>query len=688
MTFSVCIDIGGTFTDCVVLDPHGQIHVFKTPSTPRAFEKGFMDVLKLAAKGFGLHIGDFLANVELIVHGTTVSTNALVMGNAARVGLITNKGFPDILLLREGPRKGSFAWRLDYPDPFVARNMTCEVRGRIDARGDEVEELEPDDVLEAVAHLKKMDVQTVAVCFLWSIVNPKHELLAKELLVEAMPGIPVVLSHEINPIPREYRRAISTCIDAALHPVVSSYIETLARSLDTAQFKGELLIADCAGGMMPPNDIARSPIYSVMSGPTLAPIAALDLSTETDVIVIDMGGTTFDVSGIRDRRIVVTNEAMVGNDLLGIPKVDVRSVGAGGGSIAWVDSGGLLRVGPQSAGALPGPACYGAGGEEPTVTDANVVLGIIDPDYFLGGRIVLDRTAAEKAIGGIADKLGIAPLEAAYAIHTTSNHNMVAAIQDITINEGIDPRDSYLVSGGGATGCHVAEIASVLDLKRFMVPKVAAALSAYGGLVSDIHFEFKSTSQTNSQDFHFDAINTLLNTLKTRGEESLKSAGVHPDLWSFEFVCSGRYEFQSWEIEVPFELPSGGFDEAALAALTSAFHEMHDRIYAIKDEEEVVEFITWRVTSIGKREARVHDRSRDDATGRSKSLVVKGERPVYLQADGGLRKLPIYDGNTVHPGAIMHGPSIVEEQTTTIFLLPGMVAKVDDNGNYNVKIEG
>lgn len=685
MTYTVCIDIGGTFTDCVVADPRQEVGLFKAPSTPEAFERGFLDVLGLAAEGLNLELEDFLRQVDLIVHGTTVSTNALVVGSYARTGFITNAGFPDILLLREGPRKRSFAWRLDYPDPFVPRNLTCEVRGRIDARGNEVEPLVRADVEAAAEHLLRMGAEAVAVSLLWSIVNPQHEIAVGEILSTAMPGVPIVLSHELNPIPREYRRAISTVIDAALHPVVSKYVSTLTQALEAAGYKGEVLIANCAGGMMPPAEIVGSPIYSVMSGPTLAPIAALGLADEADVMVIDMGGTTFDVSAIRDRRLVVTAEAMIGKDLLGIPKVDVRSVGAGGGSIASVDSGGLLRVGPRSAGARPGPACYGAGGTEPTVTDANVVLGIIDPDYFLGGRIRLEAAAARTAIAKVADRLGIGLVEAAYVIHTTTNHNMVAAIEDITVNEGLDPRESYLVSGGGATGCHVAEMATILGLKRYMVPKLSAALSAYGGLISDIRFQYKATHPANSRDFQFQVVNPLLRTLRDQGALALEEAGVPEDSWTFEFECSGRYEFQSWEIDVPFALPEpGGMDEASLRALVSAFHEVHDRIYAIKDEGELVEFVTWTVTAVGRRtQRRLLGKELSPQTGAARP---KGSRSVYLHVEGGPSVISVYDGNTLGSGAKLIGPCVIEEDTTTVLILPGMVAETDRYGNYEVQV--
>ena len=678
--FVGCIDIGGTFTDLVLHDPKNGLEIFKSPTTPGNFERGFMDVLAIAADRHGLDLRQFLGQMELLVHGTTVSTNALVEGKVASVGLICNAGHPDVLTLRESPRKRAFNVKIDFPPPYVPRSRTCEVRGRIDAMGNEVEALSDADVVAAVRHLKNCGVEAIAVCLLWSIVNPAHERRVRSIVEREWPGIPITLSHELNPIPREYRRTISTAINASLFPIVSAYTRKLSAVLKEAGFKNELLIANCMGGMMPPDEIIRRPIYSVMSGPTLAPIAGMHLTTAENVIVVDMGGTTFDVSALRSRRLVVTPEATFGIEMLGIPKIDVRSVGAGGGSIAWVDAGGLLRVGPQSASARPGPACYGLGGTEPTVTDANVVLGIIDPDYYLGGRIKLDRAKAEAAIGKVAKKLKLSLIEAAYAIYTTSNHNMIAAIEDITVNEGIDPRDSYVVSGGGATACHIGEMARLMGIKRFMVPKFAAGLSAFGGLISDVRWEEMGTQHTTDREFDLAKVNRLLAELIKRGAAFLDRAGFAKGKQRFEFAFQGRYLYQSWDIEVPFELKGGALKTADLAKLVAAFHQMHERIYTIKDEADVVEFTTWKVRAIGdtggaKRAGRPLARQRG-------VLKPKSHRPVHVH--GGKARTPIYDGDALNAGGKIAGPAVIELPTTTIMLLPKQIATADRHGNFLV----
>ena len=496
----------------------------------------------------------------------------------------------------------------------------------------------------------------------------------------------MTLGHELNPIQREYRRTIATAFNAALLPVVSSYVEGLETALREAGFEKELLIANCVGGMMPGRDIAKRPIFSVMSGPTLAPIAAKYLTREGDLIVADMGGTTFDISAVRDGQLIVTPEALIDFDMLGIPKIDVRSIGAGGGSIAWVDSGGMLKVGPQSAGAAPGPACYGRGGTLATVTDANVVLGIIDPDNFLGGRMKLERAAAERAVGAVADRLGIKLIEAAYAIHTTCNHNMVGAIENITVNEGIDPRESYLVSGGGATACHIAEMANVLGIKRFLVPKLSAALSAFGGLVSDLCFTEVATAQVDSVRFDLAVANELLIALAEKARSALGRAETPVAGVELQYSFLGRYKYQSWEIEVSFACPDGILSEADVPRLVQLFHEMHERIYGIREDGDIVEFTTWKVAALGKNRFGGVQLASSIKVTRGAVPTSPRRREVYFHGYGGLMDTPVFDGDGFGVGATFSGPCIVEEHTTTIILLPGMVATVLENGDYTVAV--
>jgi N-methylhydantoinase A len=684
MTFQACIDIGGTFTDCLVSDASGQISLFKAATTPGEFHRGFIDVLRNAAQGYDLSPRAFMAEVEMIVHGSTVSTNALVERKVVRTGVLLNEGHRDILVLREGPRKGAFEWDIDYPEPYVPQNLTRTIRGRIDARGKEIVPFRDEDVTNAVKAFRQQNVKAIAVGLLWSVVNPSHELRARELIWREWPDVSVTLSHEINPMPREYKRIIAAVIDASINPIVRGYVEQLDSALAEEGFKGQLLLANCLGGMMPVNEMIRKPIYSVMSGPTLAPMAAQALTEEQDVLVGDMGGTTFDVSALRNHQIIVTPDSMINQDSLGIPKVDVRSVGAGGGSIAFVDAGGLLHVGPRSAGASPGPCCYGNGNTEATVTDANVVLGIIDPDYFLGGRIKLRRDLAEQAVDRIAKKLGVDRMRAAYAIHTTSNHNMVAAIEEITIREGLNPRDSYFVCGGGATPCHIAEMADILRLRRYMIPRYVAGLSAFGGLISDLRWEQSGVCQTDKRNFAVQAVNETLDKAKAAGDTFLANAGIPPERRRFEYSFMGRYEYQSWEIEVAFERGEA-LSLEDLPDLVESFHQMHERIYSIRADKDLVEFVTWKVRAIGERAGKnlFRDFRREDQT---KPPVAKGHRPVYLHERGGAEILDVFDGEAAGAGARFEGPCLIEAPTFTAFVKVDHSVVTDSYGNFLVTV--
>lgn len=684
--FTACIDIGGTFTDCLVEDARGEAHIFKAVTTPGEFQNGFMESLAIAAAHFGLPLVGFLNATKQIVHGSTVSTNALVEMKVAPTGFLCNEGHLDVLVMREALRKPVFSWRLDFPDPYIPRSRTMGIRGRIDATGNELVPLDDDAIRRAVTAMKEAGLKAIGVSFLWSILNPAHELRALEIIRELWPEVPVTLSHQLNPVGREYRRSIATVIDASLRPTVSTYITKLIDALRAAGYPNELLLANCVGGMMPPDDLIERPIYSVMSGPTLAPVAAQFLTAERNVIVADMGGTTFDVSAIRDGNLIVSQEAMIGNDMLGISKIDVRSVGAGGGSLAYLDAGGMLHVGPESAGARPGPACYGRGGTLPTVTDANLVLGILDPDNFLGGKMKLDRAAAEQALAALSGELGLTLEDTAYSIYTTSNNVMVGLIEDMTVKEGINPRDSQLVVGGGATASHICEIANELGISNVLVPRFAAGLSAYGGLISNIRWEQQATVITSSDRFEPERINAAIARLMKEGKAFLDRASVPVEDRRFDLLFMARYRYQSWEIEVPFVAEGGRVRQDDLQTFADAFHAMHERIYSVKMETDVVEFTTWKLRAIG-----VKQRTAMTAGILPERLVTANptsKRQVYFRERGGRIDCPIYEGSTLSSGSVIEGPAVIEEPTTTIYLPSYARAVTDRFGNYSVTLAG
>ena len=451
-------DTGGTFTDLIVEDDDGALTMYKASTTPADPVKGVLDALALAAEDRGIELSGLLAQGDMLIHGTTHAINAIITGNTARTAFLTTAGHPDILVLREGGRIEPFNFVAPYPEPYVLRALTFEVPERINSAGAPHTPLDEAATIEIIGRLREAHVEAVAVCFLWSISNPAHELRVGELLTDHLPGVPYTLSHQINPALREYRRASATAIDASLKPLMGKYLGGLTERLTAAGFEGRTLVLTSQGGMLDASDLAQRPIHAINSGPSMAPIAGRNYaeieSASANVIIADTGGTTYDVSLVRDGRIPLTKETWIGQPfrghMTGFPSIDIKSVGAGGGSIAWVDAGGLLHVGPQSAGAVPGPVCYGAGGTEPTVTDACVTLGYLDPGYFLGGSMELDAASARKAVENhVATPLGLSVEDAAASILSVATENMVQAISDITVDQGIDPAEAVLIGAAG-----------------------------------------------------------------------------------------------------------------------------------------------------------------------------------------------------------------------------------------------
>jgi len=688
MTYRASIDVGGTFTDLVFTDENGELAVFKASTTPRETWKGMLDALELAGKYYQMPLSKLLAETAAITYSGTTGTNAIITGTGAKVGLICTRGFRDILLAREAPRKESaYDWP-PFPEPYVPRYLTLPVTERINAEGGIDVPLKEDEVRHGVRQFKEWKVEAIAVSLLWSITNPIHEERIGEIIKEELPGIPYVLSHELNSIIREYRRMISAAIDASLHPILVKDIDQLGRQLKEKGFKGNLLVGTASGGVLTPEEACSRPIYTIGSGPALGPVAAkyfaLKEGDNNDVIVLDMGGTSFDVSIVTKGTIVVTRETMVKDEVLPISRVDARSVGSGGGSIAWIDPGKLVHVGPQSSGAEPGPACYMRGGKEATVSDANLVLGYLDPDYFLGGRMKLSPQLAQEVIQGkVAKPLSLEVPEAAFTIFSTVTHSMIAAIRDITIWQGIDPREYLIVSGGGATGMHIVPMAQELGVKQVLIPKVAGTLSALGGLVADITTEYSASYFTSSDQFDYEAANSVLESLQKKGEAFLAMAKGSSREGSLEYFVEARYPYEVWELSIP--LRSNRIKgEKELAKLIEDFHNTHERIFAVKEPGQSIECIIWRVVATAKI-AQIKAKEMA-AGGKDPSAAMIGKRDAYFKDIGGFVKTPVYRGDKLTNGNKIAAPAIIEEPTTTIVLFPGSKATITRFGNYLIDV--
>jgi N-methylhydantoinase A len=691
MNLRISTDIGGTFTDLVCVDEKGDLSVEKVPTTSERVAEGIFNALNLLSNQYGNTPRDVLKQCDTFIHGSTVATNAMISRTTAKIGLILTKGHRDILTLREGGKENAFDLRIDYPEPYVPRYLTLTVTERMNAEGGVEIPLDEDEVRQVLRQLiKEFHVEGIAVCLLWSIMNPAHENRIGEIIQEEYPGLNFSLSHQVNPIIREYRRAISAAIDASLLPLVRKYVNDLDQELRERGYGKTLYVFTSAGALLDAREIIKKPIYTIGSGPAMAPRAGLMYASiegdqEGKIITVDMGGTSFDVSVVTEGKIKLSRETHVGNDILAIMKADVRSIGAGGGSIAWLDPGKLVHVGPLSAGAIPGPACYMRGGEEATVTDANVALGYLDPDYFLGGRMEISPKLSEQVIKKkIAVPLNLELLEAAYTIWTTVNHNMVTATEDITIWQGVDPREYLLVAGGGASGLHIVPIAQELKMKKIIVPKLSGVLSAVGGLAADMTMDFNVSHFTDTRQFDYEGVNRHLKELEEKAKAFLSRASVAIENTHIEFFTEARYAYQVWELDISLR-DNQIKDQEALMQLVEDFHNAHERVLGIKEPGQLIELVNWGARAIArvpKMEIREQTYGGEDPQN---AFVTK--RNAYFRELGGLVETPVYRGDKLLCGAQINSPAIIEEPTSTLVIFPGSTATVSKWGNYLIELE-
>jgi N-methylhydantoinase A len=689
--YRIAVDTGGTFTDVVVADATGNVTFNKALTTSSQMFGGVRQALELVATDLRLDLRALLEQSGLFVYGTTRATNAIVENKTAKTAFLTTRGFPDILTLREGGKLEPFNFTVPSPPPYVPRSLTWEIGGRIDAQGQEVIPLDEESLRDSLTAAAAAQVEAVAVCLVWSLANSDHELRVANAIEEILPGVPYTLSHQLNPIVREYRRASSTCIDASLKPSMQQHLKDIATDLREGGFNGDLLVVTSVAGAMQVDDISARPIFSVNSGPSMAPVAGRSYARADgiggDLIVCDTGGTTFDVSLVQDDEIKQTRETWLGpvfqGHMTGLSSVDISSIGSGGGSIAWIDDGGLMRVGPQSAGAEPGPACYGRGGTEPTVSDAALALGYLDPDNFLDGRITLDRDGAERAImSRIGEPLGLGLDEAAAAIVAISNETMVKAIREITINQGVDPRDCWIVAGGGAGGMLAGGLATSIEAAGVLIPRTAGVFSACGAQLSNIVAEFTRSAFTTSGDFDFVEVNETLAEIDAQMDAFAADLPPHlTERTQREYILEARYPYQVWDLEVPLEKSRIQGDEQ-LAQIVSAFHDAHERTFAIAERESGIEcqYLRGRLTAHLPQVSGVTASNDDDG-------LRQREGSVYF-ADSGRVTVPIYRGSSLPRSFAAEGPFVVQEPTTTIVVPPGAQLRLSENGNYLIEFEG
>lgn len=672
----VGIDVGGTFTDLVLSDDaNGRTYYAKVSTTPDALWDGVLAGLEKVLTQAGAQ----MAQVKYIVHGTTIGTNAIIEKKGAKTGLITTKGFADILEIGriQRPASGLYDFWVDNPLPLVPRYLRLEVRERVDARGEILTSLNEDEVIRAIQHLKDESVEAIAVSLLFSFLNPAHEQRIADLIQQLFPQAYVSLSSEIAPEFREYERTSTTVINAYLQPIMNKYIATLRQKLEEKYGRVDLRIMQASGGTVTAEAAERLAIATVNSGPAGGAMAGAyigKLADKPKIINVDMGGTSFDISLIDDGVPKITSDAKFEGYPVKIPIIAIDAIGAGGGSIAWLDRGGVINVGPQSAGARPGPACYGRNGLQPTVTDANLVLGRLNPEYFLGGEMNLDPGLAHQAImTHLADALGQSVEEAAAAIVRIVNANMAKGIGVNSVEKGYDVREFTLVAFGGAGPLHVVELAQDLGIKKVIIPSLAGNLSAFGLLVADARHDYVRTVAKEFSEVDYPELNILFQDMENRGKEQLAGEGFSSAdqelLWSFDM----RYQGQSYEINVPIERAEN-IGEPQLRGAIQDFHALHARLYAFSDPEEKIQVVNLRVTALGKTPP--VQLGGADAGAHSTTPPWKGERPVYF-AGSGFIATKVYERSELVQGSRIYGPAMIEEKISATVLPPGNRLDVD-----------
>lgn len=681
MSFRIAIDTGGTFTDSISVDGKGNLVTTKTLTVPKNLAQGTINAVNALAKKNDLSRKEFLEDVETVVHGTTQGTNVIITRTGPKLGIIATEGHADALQLRRVIRDNIYDWRKPFPEPLVPRYLRVGIKERVDSQGKVVRQLDEEDVRRAVAYLKNMKVDSVVVALLWSFLYPEHERAVGELIRKEFPEAHVTLSHKVLPAIGEYERTSTAVINAYTAPSTAAYIRTLTDFLTKEDFGGQFLFMQNNGGVETAEIGIENPASLATSGPAAGPSAALAvgrLHGLKNLLSVDMGGTSFDIAIIDQGKFITRTESLIADHRFSLPVIDVDSVGAGGGSIAWFDATNTLRVGPKSAGADPGPACYGLGGEEATVTDADVILGYISPDFFLGGEMPLKKDLAEKAVKRVADQLGMSVVEAAAAIYKVSNSVMADAVSHTFTKRGYDPRVFALVAGGAAGPTCALKIAQELYISKVIVPKYAPIYCAFGMLDVDLIHDFTRFYHADKSTFDLSKVKGLYKEMENEALEVLKREEIPVKDRVLERTMRVKYWGQFRDVEVSW--PRGPITNAIVAAGITNFHRRHKELYGSSDKNYPIEFMGFGLRAIGRMpKLRLKKLQKGDRNPRA---ALKGERVAFFDESRGFVKTRIYDGDKLRFGNVLEGPCIVEEKMTNVVIPPKFKLRVDQYGNY------
>jgi len=683
--YQIGIDVGGTFTD-VVVSGGRRPNYLKVPTRSAAQAEGVREGLERAAARLELTLPELLARTDRIVHGTTVATNMMIEGTGSRVGFLTTAGFRDEIEYRRGLKEAIYDPTLPAPRPLARRRDRLTVRERVAADGSVSIALDDEEVRARIGELRSTGCEALAIGFLFSFLNPAHEQRARSLAEEEWPGVYLSVSSEVLPQVREYERFSTTVVNAYVGPKTARYLDRLESDLAEAGFGGEFLVILSSGGVIDGRFAGRRAASLLHSGPAGGVLAATELlakrTAHRNLITIDMGGTSYDVCLIADGAPQIASGAYVERHAVALPMFDMHTIGAGGGSIARVDSGGVLRVGPESAAAVPGPACYGRGGTEPTVTDANLTLGYLNPDATFGGSVKLDIDAARCAIQSrIAEPMGLSLEEAAWGMLRMINAHMTNGIRVVSVQQGHDPRDFALVAFGGNGAVHAGRQAEDLDIDTVLVPRMAGALSAYGGLFADAQVDHLMTWVARCDSADTGALERVLAELRARGARVLGGEVVHQSY----LAC--HYEGQTSEIWVHSDSSEEEVGADDLAEVARSFHRAHQRERSFAKPDEPVHIIGAKVTTRRRSEKPLWRTSEapESASGVADPVST---REVYFAASSGWTTTPVYAGESLEAGARVAGPAIVEEPDTTIVVYPGWSCRLDHTHVYHLTRRG
>ena len=678
------IDAGGTFTDFVLADKSGQVRLYKALSTPQDPTQAIRNGLHLITEDLGVTAEKIITNCDLCINGTTVGLNALIQHKGAKTGLVCTAGHEDSLEIRLGHKEDGYRYDPEYPPAtmLVPRYLRRGIRERVLSDGSVRTPLNEDDVRAACEVFKAEGVETVAISFVWSVLHPDHERRAGEIVREMMPGVILTLGSELYPQVREYTRTSTAVVNAYLGPIMKRYVAAVDAYFQSLGAKQPVRYYQSNGGLAIGQAMTDRSVYAINSGPASAPEAGRYVCEpfgKQDVITVDMGGTSFDITLTKDGVTNINKNIDFLRYRIGVPMIQVETLGAGGGSIGWIDEMGLMQMGPQSAGSDPGPACYGQGGTAPTVSDANLVLGYLNPDGLVGGRLPLDARLAREAVKTrLADPLGLSVERAAYGMFTIVNANMVNGIRRVTVERGYDPRDFVLVGAGGATAAHITALADQMGIGTIVLPKLASGLCAFGQILSDVKYNYMATAPLRLDNAAaYARIDQLFNEIEAQGIAHLKSDGFARKNIDIRRSIDMRYVGQVHECTV--EIGNFKVDAKSVGKIVEAFHKRHEQLYTYSERHSTVEVVNLESTVFG----RVDKPARMTiARGKAAGAALKGHRDAVFSADGKRVRTPVYDGGLLGAGAKIAGPAIIEEVTTTIVIEPGWKAILDESGSY------